>query len=157
MAAFKNIGIKIANGIRAMILSVAGETVGGKILDKLNLGSEMQDEVSVESKSKNVSADKSEYNNVEPEPTKQTSNDVTSEPTRQTSAALKESTEKLNNANESKEAETTAQVNNTVNQITTGSQTTSVVAVKPHSRNSPNPLNSSVAMMQARNADFGVF
>ena len=156
MAAFKNIGIKIANGIRAMILAVAGETVGGKILDKLNLGSEMQEEVSVESKPKNASADKSEYNNVEPESAKQTPNNVTSESTKQTSVALKESTEELDNANESK-AETTAQVNNTVNQITNGAQTTSVVTLKPNSRNSPNPLSSSVAMAQARNMDFGVY
>ena len=45
----------------------------------------------------------------------------------------------------------------TVNSNTTGAQTTSVVTLKPHSRNSPNPLSSSVAMMQARNAEFGVY
>ena len=45
----------------------------------------------------------------------------------------------------------------TVNSNTTGAQTTSVVTLKPHSRNSPNPLTSSVAMAQARNMDFGVY
>lgn len=45
----------------------------------------------------------------------------------------------------------------TVNSSTTGAQTTSVVTLKPHSRNSPNPLTSSVAMAQARNMDFGVY
>jgi hypothetical protein len=78
------------------------------------------------------------------------SESVSPQATNQTSVALRNTIEELNNANDMNDAGTSSKINTTVNQITAGSQTTSVTAMKPSPRS--HPSNNSFASISSRDA-----